>query len=163
MSPERPRLWYVVGLTAFVTFLVTLAGLAAVAAVQRGIPPPTPRLAPPKTITVTLYPLPGMDLAGSSPTTIPAEEFDRVMRLVTPDQYYGQTVNDWITPLIAEVVITHEDQPETRLLVRWAGKNPATISIDGDHYFYGVPHEGIQDGGMQLVVLVRRLIEAKSR
>ncbi len=163
MSPERLRSWRVVGVTALVTFVVTLVGAAMVGTVVNRQSPATPQLAPPKTITVTLYPNSGLGLNGSGPTEIPAGEFGRVMRLVTPDRYYEGGVNDWIIPLIAEVVITHEDQPDSQLLVRWAGKNPATISVDGRHYYYGVPHEDIHDGGMQLVALVRRLAEAKTR
>ena len=162
MSPERLGRLRVAGVTALVTFVVTLAGAGVVATVVSRQPPPTPRLAPPKTITVTLYPIPDIDPSGCPPTAIPAGEFDHVMRLITPDKYYEGGVNDWITPLIAEVVITHEGQADTRLLVRWAGKNPATISVDGRHYFYGRPHEEVHDGGMQLVALVRRLDKAKS-
>jgi hypothetical protein len=92
-------------------------------------------------------------------TEIPATDLDFAMRLLTPDKYYEGGVNDWITPLIAEVVITHEGQADTRLLVRWAGKNPAIVSVDGRNYFYGRPDEDIHDGGTQLLRLVHRLAE----
>lgn len=164
MSPERLDRLRVVGLTALVTFLGTLGGVAAVVAVVSRQPPPTPRLAPPKTITVTLYPIPGMDgLRGCLPTEIPAGEFDRLMRLVTPDVYDRHRANDWISPLVAEVVITHEGQQDTRLLVRWTGKNPAATSVDGYHYFYGSPHEDVHDGAIQLVSLVARLAQVMPR
>ena len=163
MPPEQLSRWRVVGVTALVTVVATLIGVAIVTTIVIRQPPPTPPLAPPKTITVTLYPIPNMGLRGCPPTEIPASEIDRVVRLVTPDKYYEGGVNDWITPLIAEVVFTHEGQPDTRLLVRWAGKNPATISVDGRNYFYGKPHEEVHDGGMQLIGLVQRLNEAKSR
>ena len=94
-------------------------------------------------------------------TEIPPGEIDYVFRLLTPDKYYGRSVNDWITPLIAEVVITHENHPDTRLLVRWGGKNPAMISVDGRNYFYGRQYEDIFDGGTQLVRVLDELAAAK--
>lgn len=153
MPPERSNRLRVIVLTALVTSVGTLAVAATVLTVVSRRLPPTPQLAPPKTITVTLYPVSGWNFKGCPRTDIPATEYDNV----------SGGVHDWIDPLIAEVVITHEGQPDTRLLVRWAGKNPAMISVDGRHYFYGVPHEGIHDGGMQLVALVRGLAEAKTR
>jgi hypothetical protein len=161
MSPERQGRLRAIALTALVTCGATLAAVYAFAIVSRR-PPPTPQLAPPKTITVTLYPCNNWSMPGCPPTQIPAGDFEQVMRLLTPGQYYEGGINDWITPLIAEVVIAHEGQPETRLLVRWSGKNPALLSVDGKHYFYGQLHDGIYDGGLQLAALAQKLAEAKS-
>ncbi len=162
MSPERQGRRLTIVVTALITCVVTLVGTAVVATVVSRQQPPTPRLEPPKTVTVTLYPVPGMNLKGSPPTEIPAGEFDHVMRLVTPDKYLEGGVNDLIHRLIAEVVITHEDGHNTWVLVRWTGKNPPAVSVDGRHYFYARPYDDVYDGGMQLVTLVRRLAEAKS-
>jgi hypothetical protein len=162
MPPERLDRLRVIVVTALVTCVVTLVSTAVVATVVNRLPPPTPQLAPPKTITVTLYPLNGLSKA-YPPTEIPPGDVDQVMRLVTPDIYYEGGVHDWITPLIAEVVITHEGQPDTHLLVRWAGANPAMISVDGRNYFYGVPHKGIKDGGAKLVGIVQEIAITKGR
>jgi hypothetical protein len=142
---------------------MTLAGAAALWEVMSREPPPTPQLSPPKTISVMLYPLSSWNSPGHPMTEIPAGDVDFVWRLLTPDKYYEGGVNDWVTPLIAEAVITHEGQPDTRLLVRWAGKNPAIISVDGRNYFYGRPDADVHDGGVQLVRIVQRLTEAKPR
>ena len=163
MSTERLGRVRLIVVTALVTSVATLAVAATVLTWVSRRPPPTPRLAPPKTITVTLYPVSEWGRKGFPHAEIPATDFDNVIRLVTPDKYVSGGVHDRIDPLIAEVVIAHDGHPDTRLLVRWAGKNPAMISVDGRHYFYGVPHEGIHDGGMQLVALVERLVEAKTR
>ncbi len=163
MPPERQSRLRLVGVTAFVSFIATLAGVAAVATVVSRQPPPTPQLARAKSISVTLYPMRDFNFPGCPRTEVPVGDIEHVMRLVTPDVYYSGGVSDWITPLIAEVIITHEGQKDTHLLVRWAGKNPATISVDGRHYFYGTTHEDIGDGGIQLVALVRRLAEVKPR
>jgi hypothetical protein len=160
MSPERLGRLRLIGVTALITFVVTLAGAGAILTVVSRQPPPTPRLPPPKSITVTLYPAIGLSSAGP-PTEIPAGEIDHVMRLVTPDKYVEGGVNDWLWPLIAEVVIAHEGQPATCLFVRWAGEKPAAVSADGRNYFYARPHEEIYDGGRQLITLVQRLAEAK--
>ena len=162
MPSERPGLLEVIAATAFVTCVATIAGLCTVVSVVNRIPPPTPQLDPPKTITVTLYPMRGAYPEGTPPIEIPPADLDNVMRLVTPDSYYEGGTHDRISPLIAEVVITHEARPETLLHVRDGGKNPALISADG-HYFYGKPHDDVYDGAIQLVALVRRLAEAKPR
>ena len=92
---------------------------------------------------------------------MPAAEFEQVMKLVTPDQYVEGGLNEFITPLIAEVVIRHEGQRETHLLIREAGNNPAMISADGRHYYYSVPFGDIGDGAMKLARLVTKLAEKK--
>jgi hypothetical protein len=162
MSPERKSRLRLIGATAVVTFLLTIAVVYATAWADHRSGPPAPTLAAPKTITITLYPLPGWDSEGSAPVAIPASEFDRVMRLITPGPHYcSGGVHDWTLPLSAVVVITHEGLPDTSLLVRWSGKNPALISADGSHYFYGEPREGIHDGAMQLRAFVREVGKAK--
>jgi hypothetical protein len=162
MPVERSDRLRVIGITAVVTCVATLAVAATVVTVVSRRPPPTPQLAPPKAITVTLYPVDGVSTERRGPTEIPAGDFGQVMRLVTPGKFYEGGVNDKVIPLIAEVVITHEGQPDTRLLVRWTGKNPAAISVDGHNYFYGVSHPDIHDGAMQLFALVERLAKVKA-
>jgi hypothetical protein len=97
------------------------------------------------------------------PTKIPANKLDYAWRLLTPDKYYEGGVSDWIHPLMAEVTLTDERGAETRLLIPWSGKNPALISADGRHYFYGRLDDDILDGGTQLLQLVVQLTEAEPR
>ena len=163
MSLEHLSKLRVIAVTALVTFALTLTGAVALFSRVSRQAPPTPTIAPPKTITVTLYPASGLALTGSPPTEIPARDFEYLMRLVTPDQYYGGGVSDWVTPLIAEVVITHEGRPDTQLLIREAGVNPALISLDGQNYFYGASYDDVGDGAVQVIRLVRRLGDAKPR
>src|SRR5690242_2555533 len=117
MPPERLGRLRVIVVTALVTCVVTLVSTAVVATVVNRLPPPTPRLAPPKTITVTLHPVNVWKLKACPPTEIPPGDVEEVMRLVTPGQYFEGAPNDLFFPLIAEVVITHEGQPDTHLLV----------------------------------------------
>jgi hypothetical protein len=154
---------YVVSVTAVVTCIVTLAGTFALWSALSRRTPPTPWLPPPKTITVTIYPFELWMKTGYPPTEIPASKLGYARRLVTPDKYYEGGVNDLITPLMAVVVLTHEGQPDTRLLVRYSGHNPALISVDGRNYFYGRNDEDIHDGGTDLLRLVSQVTEAKQR
>jgi hypothetical protein len=101
--------------------------------------------------------------ANYPPTKIPARELDYAFRLVTPDKYYGSDVRDNITPLMAQVIITHEGAPDTRLLIRDSGHNPVLISVDGRDYFYGRADDDIHHGAVQLIRLVRQLNEAEPR
>lgn len=57
------------------------------------------------------------------------------------------------------VEISHDDQTQSYLLIRWGGKTPAMISPDGRHYYYGRPHPEVYDGASQLRNLVRNLLK----
>lgn len=87
-SALRSR-WRVIAATAVVTFLVTTWGTLALIRWRSESAPPAPELAPPRQITVTLFPMPPWDPEGSVRTEIPPAEFDPVMRLVAPHHYYG--------------------------------------------------------------------------
>ena len=150
----------VILLTALATVVATLAGVFAVIVVVNRQEPPTPQLAPPKSITVIIFP---SDLFGWEqypPTVIPAGEHDSVLRLITPDQYFGQ-VHDMAHSVVAKVVVAHDDGPDTTILVRWTGKNPAAVTVDGRNYFYA--ESGPYDGAMRLIQLVHRLNEGKGQ
>jgi hypothetical protein len=97
----------------------------------------------------------------TTPTEIPASDMEVVTRLLTPERYYEGGMNDHITPPIALVEVTHSDQSKSHLYVRWSGKNPALVSLDGRNYFYATNHPDVHDGAVQLVALVRRVAEAK--
>ena len=163
VSPSRLSTLHVACVTAVITCIVTLAGTFALWSAVSRRAPSTPRLPPPKTITVTIYPYEPWMKTGYPPTEIPAGKLDYARRLVTPDKYYEGGVNDMFTPLMAVVVLTHEGQPDTRLLVRHSGHNPALISVDGRNYFYGRNEEDIHDGGLDLLRLVRQVTDAKQR
>jgi hypothetical protein len=154
-SAGRLRKVGIIAVTVIVTCLVTVSITLVLVSVVSQQPPATPRFPPPKAMTVILYPAPEWNRTSSPPANIPAEKLDYAWRLVTPDTYYRGGVNDWITPLMGEVILTHEDGSSTRLLVRWSGHNPALISVDGRHYFYGRADKDIHDGGVQLIRLAR--------
>jgi len=58
--------------------------------------------------------------------------------------------------MIAMIVITHESQPPTTILVRNSGHNPALVSVDGRNYFYAELHDDAPDGALQLYRVVQR-------
>jgi hypothetical protein len=163
MTPDRARDLRLIGVTAVVTFLMPLVGSWVLFAVlaRKGVPP-TPRLAPPKKITVTFYPVSQWPAKALPPTEISASEFDYATRLLTPDRYYEGGVNDKITPLIAEGRITHESGPDTLLLVRDSGVNPVLISVDGQNYFYGKVYDDVGAGSVDLYRLVHRVAKGKN-
>jgi hypothetical protein len=160
MNSDRGLCLRFIVVTATITAFGTLGVVYAVFAIQSRQIPPTPTIPPPKSIKITVYP--SEFSTGISATMIPESEFDYAMRLLTPKQYFGPSINDWITPLVASVVITHDGQPDTQLLVRWTGKNPAAVSADGQHYFYGEPHQDVYDGASMLINLVRKYAPAKT-
>jgi len=118
--------------------------------------PPTPIIADADTITITLYPLPDLGVDGSKPITIPKQYHNRIMDFLKPGQPYSHSgsINEFMHTLIARVELTHTNGPKTLLLVRWSGKNPALISVDGRHYYYGASTDEIYDGAIQLRSLV---------
>ena len=149
----------IIGMTAVVTCTVTLVGVYSLWIVVNRQQPQAPRIRPPKTMTVIMHPFQEWDKTRYPPTEIPAAELDYAFRLVTPDRYYEGGLIE--RPLMAVVVLSHESWPDTMLLVRWSGHNPALISVDGRNYFYGRNDEDIGDGGLQLLRLVHKLTDAK--
>src|SRR4051812_30754135 len=111
--------------TALVAVVVLLAGAGC------SQKPQAPELRPASRIVVTLPGIPDLIVPAIPTTTeIPASDMEIVTRLITPERYYEGGVNDHITPPIAVVVLTHSDQSESRLFIRWSGKNPALVSLD---------------------------------
>jgi len=79
------------------------------------------------------------------------------MQLVTPVGYLRGGINEFVYPIVAEVVIEHESGKDTNMLVRSCGKNPAIVTVDGHEYFSATRDEEYSDGSMALVGLVRRI------
>src|SRR5262249_12734947 len=97
------------------------------------------------------------------PTEIPAGELDYAVRLITPQTYIDGGVRDQIDPLVALVILNHDDGSDTVLFVREMGHNPAAASGDGRNYFYARADEDIHAGAIQLIQLVTKLVEKQPR
>lgn len=117
-------------------------------------PPPTPALPPATAIKVTLHPWHGIGGIDGKPVDIPPDKLDLAFRLLTPAAHFGGGVHEFITPVVAEAVVTHADGTETLLLVRDNGKNPAVVTVDGRAYFYARNDPDVHAGASQLVGLV---------
>jgi hypothetical protein len=105
-----------------------------------------------------VYPDAGIRRPAEPLTEIPADKFEYALRLLTPEEN-EPNINDVITPLIAEVILTHDGPVNTRILVRDSGKSPALVTLDGRHYFYARSDEDTQAGAIQLIRLVRMVRE----
>lgn len=140
-------------------FLLGGTALCGVFALATRMPPPTPTLCPPTAITITRYPwLGGTDCR---PVDISPDKLDLAFRLLSPDQFFGYTVYDFITRIVAEAVLTHEDGTRTFVLVRDHGHNPAVVSLDGRNYFYARNDPDVHAGAVQLIRLVDEAARAK--
>jgi len=116
----------------------------------RNTPRPTPILAQPKSITVFLHPWGGYEAVTTKAVRIPIERQDEIYRRLVPDTFYGN-IYEHVSPLVAEVVIEHLDQTETRVLVREGGHNPAIVSVDGVNYFYAKNEPDVHAGAIELI------------
>ena len=127
------------------------------------LPPTTPELRPPTAITVTLHPWEGIAGIDCEPVEIPPEYLDYAFRRLTPDHYFGATVYDFITRIVAEAVITPADGEKTLVMVRDHGHNPAVVSLDGRNYFYARNDPDVYAGAIELIGLVSKVAHAKRR
>lgn len=123
--------------------------------------PTTPGLRPPTAIKVTLYPWEGVGGIDGKPVDIPPDKLDLAFRLLTPEKYFGGTVYDFITRIVAEAVITHADGSQTFVMVRDHGHNPAVVSVDGRNYFYARNDPDVYAGAIELIRLVKEVAHAK--
>jgi hypothetical protein len=130
-----------------------------VAAIHR--PKPTPVLDPPTAIKVTLHPWGGVGGIDGEPVDIPPDKLDIAFRLLTPETFFEGGIHDFITPIVAEAVITHADGKETSILVRDHGKNPAVVTVDGRNYFYARNDSDVHAGAAQIIRLVREVANKK--
>lgn len=141
-----------------------LVGFVAGAAVMCGVfvyttrrAPATPELRPPTAIKVTLHPWQGVGGFDGEPVDIPPDRLDLAFRLLTPETHFEGGVHEFITPVVAEAVVTHADGKETFVLVRDHGKNPAVVTVDGRTYFYARNDSDVHAGATQLIRLVREV------
>ena len=118
--------------------------------------PPTPVLKPAAAIRVTLYPSEVFGVQGGESVDIPSVDLNRTTTLLTPTQYYGPTVHDFILPLIAVATVTHPDGTKTEVLIREAGVNPAAVSFDGRNYFYADTPADMKVGSVAIIMLVKQ-------
>jgi hypothetical protein len=151
-------------LTLLIGFVVGVASLWGMFVFSTHRTPAPPELRSPTAIKVTFYPTfdlcAGVGNIDGGPLNIPSEEMDLAFRLLTPGEYYGG-VNDFIARIVAEVAITHADGEQTRVFVRYGGKNPAVVSVDGRNYFYARNDPDVHDGVVQLIQLANRAARKK--
>ena len=137
-------------------FAVGVAAMCVAFALHSRSAPPTPILRPASAIRVILYPNEGFGIQGGESADIPSADLDRMTTLLTPTQYYGPTVNDFILPLIAVAAVTHPDGTKTEVLIREAGVNPAAVSFDGRNYFYADTPPDVKVGSVAIVRFVKQ-------
>lgn len=123
--------------------------------------PATPVIRPPTAIKVTLYPWEGVGGIDGEPVDIPPDKMAFAFRRLVPEKYFGGTVYDFITRIVAEAVITHADGSHTLVMVRDHGHNPAVVSIDGRNYFYARNDPDVYAGATELIRLVTEVASAK--
>ena len=122
----------------------------------RSLPPGTPVISNPESITVFLHPWVGYEAATTKAVHIPAENQEQIFRRLAPGAFYGR-VHESITPLVAEAVVTHRDKTETRVFVREGGHNPAIVSVDGVNYFYAKNESDVFAGANELIRMVAEI------
>jgi len=109
-------------------------------------------------ITAELYPVPKLGILGIELVDVPESELSKFASLVTPNKPSIQEQGIWSKPdtycQVANVIVEHQDGTRSNLIVRWTGKNPAAISLDGSKYF---------DSGSDAMSIVRLLQEYDSR
>lgn len=144
-------------------FAVGAAFMTSVFVASTHRSPVVPVLKQPNAIKVTLHPWQGFGESECSPVEIPPGELDSVYRLIAPEKYFEGGVNDFISPIIAEAVITHADAQETTLLIRDFGHNPALVTVDGRSYFFARNDPDILAGANQLIRLVNSIKQKAGR
>jgi hypothetical protein len=120
------------------------------------LPPEPPFVPRPESITVILHPWDGIEPLTNKAISIPTEIQEEVFRRLVPETYFG-IVDEHITPIVAEAVITHAYEKQTRILVRHGGKNPAVVSVDGVNYFYAKNESDVHAGATELFGLVEEV------
>jgi kynurenine formamidase len=151
-------------LACLVTGLLLGAGLMCGVQIAAQLSsPPRPTLRPATAMRITPHPWEGIAVKGCKPIDIPPEKLDFTFRLLTPGKWYGNTIYDQVTRIIAEAEITHADGTQTFVIVRDAGHNPAVVSLDGRTYFFGRSDPDILAGGTQLMQLLADVAHAQAK
>lgn len=105
-------------------------------------------------IMAKLLPIPKQDIPGIESVAVPESELQNFASLVRPTKPCILNVSPVTHYEVAEVIVEHEDGSTSRLTVRWTGKNPAAISLDGSKHF---------DGGGDAMTIIRQLQEYHSQ
>jgi hypothetical protein len=117
------------------------------------LPPETPIVPKPESITIFLHPWGGYEAATTKAVHIPSDSQEQIFRRLVPETFCGNVYEN-ISPLVAEAFVTHADKTETRVLVRDGGHNPAIVSVDGVNYFYAKKESDVYAGANELIRLV---------
>jgi hypothetical protein len=150
--------------TAVITFLLTVAGIAKLADYDRNRFVPPPQIPAVKSATVRLHPVSKLFLDEVPPSVeFTGEDVDPIVKLVTPVKHHNHTITDWHSPIIADVTLKHDGPDDTHMLVRWMGKGPAAVTLDGRTYFTGQWNPDRPDGGTDLIQTVLKAAEKKAK
>ena len=122
----------------------------------KSLPPDTPIVPNPESITVFLHPWGGREAATTKAVRIPTESQEQIFRRLVPEAFYGNVYEN-VTPLVAEAVITHADKTRTSGLVRDGGHNPAIVSVDGVTYFYAKTESDVYAAADELIRMVAEM------
>ena len=85
--------------------------------------------------------------------SVPDSQLAQLSALVTPSEPCMQQIDKREHYLVAIVELFHSDGTKTTVYVRWTGHNPAAVSLDDEHFFYGgKPEAG--DGAVKILQLL---------
>lgn len=154
-SRNQTHDWLTMKTVAYVLLGFALGVFATYSFVRytRSLPPETPVVRKPESVVVFLHPWGGYEAATTKAVRIPIKMQEEVFRRLVPETFYG-SVDEHVSPLVAEAVITHADRTETTVLVRDGGHNPAVVSVDGVNYFYAKKEPDVFAGANELIRLV---------
>lgn len=99
--------------------------------------PPVPALPRPEKMTVVIQPMEGWGHDHTETIEVDSDNFERIYQLVKPTRTIDGDVNKVANPLFAKMLLKYPDGSQQELFVRWMGKNPAGVSLDDKHYFWG--------------------------
>ncbi len=133
--------------------LLLLVSVAGVSGCSRQ--PPTPKLPPIAKISAKVHAVPELGFSAIDHVEVPQEHISEFATLITPTTPCVQTIDRTMRYHVADVVVQHEDGSTTKLVVRWTGHNPAAISLDDSHYFYG-GSDDFPDGATRIIRLLNQ-------
>jgi len=105
-------------------------------------------------ITAKLHPVPKHEILGIELVEVPESELLTFGNLIAPTKPCVLNISPQTHYHVADVIVEHQDGSRSNLIVRWTGKNPAAISLDGSKYF---------DSGSDAMSIIRLLQEYDSR
>jgi hypothetical protein len=115
--------------------------------------PAIPKLRPIAKISARVYAVPDLSFSAIDSVEVPEAQLSPFARLITPTKPCVQEIKREMHYHVADVFVQHTDGTTTTLHVRWTGHNPAAISLDDRHYYYGGTDD-FPDGATRIVRLL---------